>query len=110
MKSTVITLGGCEYQVLCHRDAANPKAPIMVYVNQVGNSSIGAYVYTIGKGANTYTSVLQQAESITVQDLSTNLGRVLTRRTASPSYVSISGSLSMFDYGELSSFVVSQCI
>lgn len=110
MKSSTISLGGYDYQVICHRHAANPKAPVMIYVNQVGNNSIGAYVYTIGKGEKTYTSVLQQAEVITLQDLATNLGRVLAKKLAAPSYVSISGSLSMYDYGELSSFVVSQCI
>lgn len=110
MKSSIISLGGYDYTVVCHRNGTNPKAPVMVYVNQVGNGSIGAYVYTIGKGTNTYTSVLQQAESITLQDLATNLGRVLAKKAAAPSYVSISGSLSMYDYGELSGFVVSQCI
>ena len=70
MKSAVISVGGNDYQVIFHRDKANAKAPTMVYVNQVGNSSIGAYVYTIGKG----------------------------------------GSLSMYDYGEVSSFVVAQCM
>ncbi|EEQ36949.1 hypothetical protein EJF18_11100 [Clavispora lusitaniae] len=110
MKSAVISVGGNDYQVIFHRDKANAKAPTMVYVNQVGNSSIGAYVYTIGKGTETYTSVLQQGESMTIQDLAANLGRVLTRRFAAPSYVCMSGSLSMYDYGEVSSFVVAQCM
>lgn len=110
MKSSIISLGGYDYQVICHRNVTSPKAPVMVYVNQVGNSSVGAYVYTISKGEDAYTSVLQQSEDITLQDLATNLGRVLAKKAAVPSYVSLSGSLSMYDYGELSRFVVSQCI
>lgn len=119
MKTCLISVGNNDYELAAHVTThvtkihgdmvdSQPPEPVLVYVNQQGNSSIGCYVYTIGKGTQTYTSVLQRGENAGLQDLATNLGRVISRKLQCPSYVCLSGHFELSDYGELSREVLSR--
>lgn len=106
MKTSTISVGEHEYSVAVQRSLANKKAPILVYVNQEGNDTIGCYVYTIASARDSYQSVLQGLENGELHDFTANLGRVLVKRYGCPLYVNLSGGISIYDYGELSRAVV----
>lgn len=118
MKVTTISVGSTDYDLAIH-PSKNEKSPIFVYLNQQGNGAMGSYVYTIGATKNTasrlsandmptYSSVIQ-GDGGGLQDLAANLGRVLTKKFGCPAYVSISGAVSLTDYGFLSREIVAAC-
>lgn len=116
MKSSSISVGSSDYD-LAVSPSKNAKSPIFVYLNQVGNASLGSYVYTIGaprrvgpkgKTVETYSTVIQ-GDGGGLQDLATNLGRLLVNKFGCPAYVSISGAVSLPDYGLLSREVLAAC-
>lgn len=117
MKVTTISVGSADYDLAIH-PSKNEKSPIFVYLNQQGNGSMGSYVYTIGaskkrqpvpsKDVQTYSSVIQ-GDGGGLQDLAANLGRVLTKKFGCPAYVSISGAVSLSDYGFLSREILLAC-
>lgn len=121
MKLSTVSVGSADYDLAVH-PSNNSKSPIFVHVNQQGNTALGAYVYTIGKPDRTpnssgsirnpklatYSSVIQ-GDGGGLQDLATNLGRVLVKKFGCPTYVSISGGVSLTDYGLLSREVVEAC-
>lgn len=106
MKSTLISVGDHDYDVAVQHNPANAKAPILVYVNETGSSKIGSYIYTVPSKDTSYSSVLQGVENGDLHDFTANLGRVLVKKFGCPSYVSVSGNISIYDYGELSRLVV----
>lgn len=106
MKTDTVSVGEHDYTVAVQRSSDNKKAPILVYVNQVGNESLGCYIYSIASVRECYQSVLQGLENGDLHDFTANLGRVLVKRYHCPLYVSLSGGISMYDYGELSRAVV----
>lgn len=109
MKTSEIAVGNNDYDLAVHVHVTgkhSSKTPVLVYISQRGHNAIGSYIYTIGRGTETYSSVLQQGENASVQDLATNLGRVLLRKFGCPSYVCMSGFFSSYEYGELSREVV----
>ncbi|GEQ69909.1 hypothetical protein JCM33374_g3585 [Metschnikowia sp. JCM 33374] len=85
MKSSSISVGNNDYDLAVHTSSTlSEKSPILVYITQRGHTNIGSYVYTIGRGKETFSSVLQQDEDVSVQDLATNLGRVISRKFGCP--------------------------
>lgn len=106
MKTSIISVGDHDYNVAVQRSVANKKAPILVYVNQEGNETMGCYIYTIASARDCYQSVLQGLENGDLHDFTANMGRVLVKRYGCPLYVSLSGGISIYDYGELSRAVV----
>lgn len=108
MKCTSVSVGALDYDVAVHRGSER-NAPLFVYINARGNAAMGSYVYTIGRGRETYASVLQHSDAL-LHDMAANLGHVLLARLACPSYVLLSGQVPMHDYGELAHAVVSQCM
>lgn len=118
MKITTVSVGSADYDLAIH-PSKNEKSPIFVYINQQGNGAMGSYVYTIGavkkttthlssQDIPTYSSVIQ-GDGGGLQDLAANLGRVLTKKFGCPAYVSISGAVSLTDYGTLSREVIAAC-
>lgn len=114
MKLSTVSAGASEYD-LAVQPSQNLKSPIFVYLNERGNTSIGSYVYTIGRPqrdpkqpVDTYSTVLQ-GDGGGLQDLASNMGRVLVKRFGCPAYVSLSGSVSLLDFGLLSQEIVSAC-
>lgn len=106
MKSFSVSVGDSDYNVAIHHSPSNAKAPLLVYVNQVGNSTIGCYVYTVPSKNTSYASVLQGVENGELHDFTANLGRVLVKKFGCPSYVLVSGSVGLYDSGELAKCVV----
>lgn len=111
---STVSVGANDYD-LAVQLSKDSKAPVFVYLNEKGNASMGAYVYTIGRHSKdvkklgeTYSTVLQ-GDGGGLQDLATNLGRVLVKKFGCPAYVSLSGSVSLMDYGLLSKEIVSAC-
>lgn len=80
--------------------------PVAVYINQSGNSNIGAYVYAVPRGTQCFTAVLQATKDNHAHDLATSMATVLAKRTKSPAYVSLSGYIPSGDYGPLASEVI----
>lgn len=110
MIGSTISVGNNDYDVAIHMTPGGlAKTPVLVYLTQQGHNKIGSYIYTIGRGKETFSSVLQQGEDATVGDLAANLGRVLVRRFECPSYVCMSGLFLPSEYGELSRQVVAAC-
>lgn len=107
MKTTTIAVGEHDYEVSVHLPCG--KGPVIAYVNQVGNHAIGCYVYTIGKGQDTYSTVLQNTGDLALHDMAGNLGRMLVKKLQCPSYVCMSGYVSTYEYGELAKQVVQSC-
>lgn len=103
MKTFTLSLAE-DYTVAVHRGGA-AGAPVFAYVNAHANSAVGAYVYTIGKGADTYSSVLQQGEP-GLRDMAASLGHVLLVRLRVPAYVSVSGHVSPEDWPQVAQGVV----
>ncbi|OBA21982.1 hypothetical protein METBIDRAFT_143617 [Metschnikowia bicuspidata var. bicuspidata NRRL YB-4993] len=110
MKTSEISVGNNDYDLAVHvTTPVSAKTPVLVYLTQRGQGKIGSYVYTIGRGTETYSSILQQGEDAGVDDLATNLGRVILKRFGCPSYVCMSGCFMPYEYGELSRQVVAAC-
>lgn len=119
MKVSTISAGSTDYDLAISL-SKKAKSPIFVHLNQKGNAALGSYVYTVGKVANggqrkggqqevyTYCSVLQ-GDGGGLQDLATNLGRVLVKKFRCPAYVSVSGSVSLLDYTLLLREIVAAC-
>lgn len=113
MKSQTVAIGEFDYTLSVHRDVsegADIRAPILVYVNHGVSTAIGCYVYTVGAGANTYSTVLLGVDNGDLHDMAANLGRVLVKKFNRPSYVCMSGAISMYDYPLVSRKVVEQCM
>lgn len=104
MKHSTVSGVDADYDVAIHSEGSGP---VLVYVSQPG-APIGAYVYTIGKNLDTYSTVLQHSADHGLQDMAANMGRVLVKKLQRPSYVCMSG-VSVHEYGLISRAVLAAC-
>lgn len=107
MKTSSVSVGEFDYTVSIHAKLDVENAPVLVYVNLESNQNIGCYIYTIGRGLQTYSTVLQGAENGDLHDFATTLGRVLVKKLGRPSYVCMSGDVSVLDTGLLVAAIIS---
>lgn len=92
------------------RPTPPPPGPLIVHVNQCGNSVSGAYTYTVGKGpGQNYSTNLSMAEDGRLQDLAVNMGQLLATKFGRPAYVCISGQMSNSEYAILAAGVAEAC-
>lgn len=76
--------------------------PITVHLSKEGSAStLGAYIYSIvdtrDQNMSVYQTILNNSTEIQV-DLAKKLGTLLSKKYASPSYVSISGDIALEDF------------
>lgn len=93
-------INGDDYQIVISIDK-HDKSSINVYVNEMTNTSVGSYVYSINdkKSGQIYSSVLQDHSSNIVTEQARNLGYLVVKKYCRPSYTNINGQIS--DYPQV---------
>lgn len=93
-------VNGDDYQIVISIDN-HDKSSINVYVNEMTNTSIGSYVYSINDkiSGQIYSSVLQDHSRSIITEQAKNLGYLVVKKYHRPCYTNINGQIS--DYPQI---------